>query len=185
MSEQKNHNMPSELAVADDVLLKMITKENVSDLTPEINKYINLNPDIRSTMHFIKMFLTKDEIKKNFTSDTNQGKFQYAMTQNESLIGLIGLSHREESDLGSEIVLGYSLDPKFRRRGLVSLSLNALIEEATLSLRPDYFTLYISDSKERSKSVAKRNNFFKTEGTEGLYETDSGAIERRYLRKSV
>ena len=62
------------------------------------------------------------------------------------------------------------------------MSLNALIEEATLSLRPDYFTLYISDSNERSQSVAKRNNFLKTERF--LY-ADSGARERRYVRKNV
>ncbi len=182
MSEPNKHNMPSELAVADDVLLRMITKENVADFTPEINKHINSNPDIRSTMHFIKMFLTKDEIKENFTSDTNKGVYDYAITQNEDLIGLIALRQREGSDLGSEISLGYSLDPKFRRRGLVSSSLNALIEEATLNLRPDYFTLYISESNTRSQSVAKRNNFLKTEG---FFETDSGAIERRYVRKNV
>ena len=182
MSEPKNHNMPSELAVTDDVLLRMITKENVSDLTPEINKHINLNPDIRSTLHFNKMFITKDDIKEFFTSNENNSLYEYALIKDESLIGLIGLKQEIGSALGTEISLGYSLDPKFRRRGLVSSSLDALIEEATLSLRPDYFTLYISDSNERSQSVAKRNNFLKTEG---FFETASGVRERLYVRKNV
>lgn len=186
MSAQNSPNqvngeaMPATLPISNDTTLTMITAANISDYTPEIIRHINGDPEVRASIHWLNLIATKEQIEAHYTSHPRKGDFQYALSVAGTFAGTIGLMQREGLDNGTEVSFSYSLDPPFRRRGLVSRGMQTLMEYAEGALRPSYFTLYISDDNLKSQRVARSNGFLRTKG---MYETDSGKIERRYERR--
>jgi RimJ/RimL family protein N-acetyltransferase len=174
--------MPVALMLDDQAALTLLTPETMPGFVPEITKLVNGNPDVRAINHWIRFLASKDDIAAHYTSNPEKGDFDYALSVDGRLAGLVGLKQKDDASIGTEVVLSYSLSPEYRKRGLASRSIQALMEHAEGALRPDYFTLYIGDHNRKSQAVAQRTGFVRTDK---FFEVDSGAIERRYERRLI
>ena len=121
----------------------------------EINKFIE-RPEHRKTK-------TIEEAKKfilqiNENIETNKSITWGITLKNEpKIIGTICLWNFSEDNKTAEI--GYDLEPKFQGKGIMSESLQSVLEYGFKNLNLDIVEAYTHQKNENSKALLERNNF--------------------------
>lgn len=121
----------------------------------EINKFIE-RPEHRKTK-------TIEEAKKfilqiNENLETNKSITWGITLKNEpKIIGTICLWNFSEDNKTAEI--GYDLEPKFQGKGIMSESLQSVLEYGFKNLNLDIIEAYTHQKNENSKALLERNNF--------------------------
>ncbi|WP_339836822.1 GNAT family N-acetyltransferase [uncultured Flavobacterium sp.] len=121
----------------------------------EINKFID-RPEHRKTK-------TIEEAKKfilqiNENLETNKSITWGITLKNEpKIIGTICLWNFSEDNKTAEV--GYDLEPKFQGKGIMSESLQSVLEYGFKNLNLDIIEAYTHQKNENSKALLERNNF--------------------------
>ena len=104
------------------------------------------------------------EMALEFISKTNIGidnlnLYYWAITEknNNEMIGSICLWKFSEIQNSAEI--GYDLSPKFQGKGIMTESLNSVLDFGFKDLNLDYIEAYTHEKNENSKKLLKKNGF--------------------------
>lgn len=112
---------------------------------------------------------------------------RYVLLKKDNPIGLISL-WRDDGFFGTppypdDYGFGYFLDPKERGKGLVTRSVQSLMDAAINNLKVNQFIAFCEDNNKESISVLTRLGFMPTDKL--FTEPTTGWIERKYIKKPL
>lgn len=112
------------------------------------------------------------------------GLIRYVLLKHKTPVGMISF-WRDDGFWGVENLddygFGYFLDPDERGQGLVTRSLEELMDVVNKNLYVRQFVVFCEDQNKDSIALLKKLGFEATEQT--FPEPDKGWIERKYVRK--
>jgi RimJ/RimL family protein N-acetyltransferase len=124
----------------------------------------------------------EEEIER-FSKDVNL--IRYSLLKENNPIGLISF-WRDEGFLDgllkpNDYGFGYFLDPNERGKGLITRSLQSLMNVVVKNIRVNQFVAFCEDNNYESITILTKLGFKPTE--KKFIEPDNGWVERKYIKK--
>lgn len=167
--------MPLEVPVDQHVSIRLFVPEDAQ----RIYDMVTDDPDILTHIGWLDECKTVEDIAERISLVNQADSYRYGIIEDGKVVGYVGLWPSHKSPEPYEFDIGYFLDPKARGRGLVTKSVNALIDAAGKNISVDSFALFIREANLESQAVAKRLGFA---ATDFMFKDPQGLQQRRYVR---
>ncbi|TAK88834.1 N-acetyltransferase [Patescibacteria group bacterium] len=188
MTKPKNiardlHQIPAlqKVQVQDDVYLRLV-QESDAKRTIEI---LEADPSIRDRVTVAsKMLNEADVVNEIRRGQSKPDILRYTLVQQDNMVGWVNLwqdnGYMSGTPNPTVIGFGYFLDPSMRGRGLVTASIQALMQMAQTSMEITEFVAFCEDSNAPSVKILKKLGFNSTDDT--FEEPRNGWVERMWVR---
>jgi|ERR1035437_6687896 RimJ/RimL family protein N-acetyltransferase len=171
----------------------------------DIRKSVKIRPlDLSDTVHILEIIKADNSIRnrvsvaarlhtpedvsnevENYSKDPHL--IRYAILENNNTVGLVsfwrdvGNAQIDAPDNLDDYGVGYFLAPNARGKGLVTNTIQCLINIAAKNLYVRQFIAYCDDNNHESIKVLNKLRFIATNET--FTELNNGWIERKYVRQ--
>ena len=179
------HEIPSlqRIEVRDDILLRPMSVDDAASIL----QILGADVTIRDRVAVASKIHSPEDVKKEVDAYKNDPHLiRYVIQQDESVIGLVSLWRDIDTFPGSpdspdDYGFGYFLDPNKRGAGIVSESVNRLMEVAQNNLFVRQFIAYCEDDNDASLKVLGSLGFHPTPVK--LVFPDTGWAENKFVRE--
>lgn len=193
MSEQRTDNLidvvdlHSQAALQEiEVRPEVVLRPMVIEDAPEILAILDADPSIRDRVSAATGMVNKEGVQDEidlYRADT--GLIRYMIHSHGKVAGLVSL-WRDDGFFGQDAQphtfgFGYFLDPEQRGKGLVTDSVQKLMDAASSNFRVDSFIAFCEDDNRESVSVLTKLGFAPTD--QKFHEPSYGWDERKYEKR--
>lgn len=172
-----------EIAVRGGLFLRPLAASDSEQLLAILDR----DPDIRERVTVAKRLHDQHDIEREVEAIADDdGLIRYVIVENGVVIGLISL-WRDDGFFGQApepdgYGFGYFLDPLARGRGVITTSLQVLMNTLQAALPVRVFMAFCEDDNQESSIVLMKLGFERTDEVYG--EPNTGWQERKYRRET-
>jgi len=142
-----------------------------------INKYIE-RPENRQTKNIADALYFIKELNKNLENNISIS-WGITLKNDPKIIGTICLWNFSKNNKTAEV--GYDLDPKFHKKGIMSEALNTIIDFGFKKLKLNKIEAFTHKENEDSKNLLKKQGFHFIENRKDLDNESNSIFELENL----
>lgn len=147
----------NKLTVSDEIILSKVTLSDANNLYAILDEH---RKHFRRWLPFVDYLMDVSEMEdyvKSIEDSDKSGDHVFVIIYKGDLVGLVGLKDSDYFNNSTEV--GYWLSPNYEGKGIMTLSVNKIVDYAFNSLDMHRIQLRCAEKNEQSEAVALRTGF--------------------------
>ena len=153
----------------DDLLLRPVQESDTAALVDLLSDR-EISRNTARICHPYTQEMAKEFVASSLRDEINGDEFRFAVTRNDSLIGMCGVSREEQATFET----GYWVGASYRRQGVATLAARAVTQFAFEILKADCASAGYFIDNPASGRVLERVGYVRTGETVRLYSAGRG-----------